>query len=458
MTLDKKSFSVVSLFSGGMGFDIGLHQTERFQLLACVEKVHAFCDTIRLNRDAGRISGEMRIYEIDIKKLNPKHVMNDLGIDEGEIDLVVGGPPCQSFSTAGRRGGIQDTRGTLLWDFLRFVDAMKPKMFLMENVRGLMSAAVKHRPISDRPDKGGPPLEPQEEPGSVIRQFLGDLHGQYRLDCFEVNAVNYGAPQLRERVLFIGNRFNRLVDFPKPTHGGCQHQKHEWFTPDAEEIKPYRTLGEALKGLKDPDPIVMDFSPRKKHYLEMVPQGGNWRSLPPDIAKESMGGAYYAKGGRSGWWRRLSLDLPCPTVVTMPNHSGTALCHPNEVRALSLRECARIQEFPDDWQFCGTPSEQYAQVGNAVPIRLARICGNVLASELEKIYESNMALSKTTNPLCRVVYLSSHVRTRYWYKNGRAYAWKDEMENGNTRYAQPKTKVTIRTIGKRRHNDKSKSK
>ena len=109
--------------------------------------------------------------------------------------------------------------------------------------------------------------------------------------------------------------------------------------------------------------MVLDFSPRKKKYLAMVPPGGNWRSLPVAIQKESMGKAWHAKGGRSGWWRRLNFDLPSPTLVTMPNHAGTALCHPTLLRALTLKEYALIQEFPEGWEFCGTPAEQYAQVG-----------------------------------------------------------------------------------------------
>jgi len=448
VTNKKTRFTAVSLFSGGMGFDIGLYATDRFVIKACVEKIPAFCETIRRNRDAGRIDPNIRVYEDDIKELDAGQVMRDLGVEEGEIDVVVGGPPCQSFSTAGRRGTVQDTRGTLLWDFLRFVDAMRPKMFLMENVRGLMSAAIRHRPISERPEKGGLPLKRDEEPGSVIRLFLKDLHDQYRLDCFEVNAVNYGAPQLRERVLFIGNRFNRIVEFPEPAYGHTSPRQKDWFVTGAPEMKPFRTLGDALSGLNETNKIVMDFSPRKKRYLELVPPGGNWRSLPEGVARESMGKAYHAKGGRSGWWRRLSLDLPCPTVVTMPNHASTSLCHPSEVRALSLKECARIQEFPDDWEFSGMPAEQYAQVGNAVPIRLGKICGEVLAEELSKIYESRMAILPGDNPLCRVVYLRSHVRTRHWFMNGKPVVWEEGAENGKTRYGRARTNVAVRTISK----------
>ena len=446
--MSSRRFTVLSLFSGGMGLDLGFEKTGQFNLLACSEVVPSFCDTIRRNRDAGRIGDKkLKVYDGDIRELKSEQVMSDLGIKPGELDLLVGGPPCQSFSTTGKRGTVQDPRGTLLWQFLRFVEDLRPKMFLMENVRGLMSAALRHRPIKDRPDKGGKPYEPDEEPGSVIRRFLLDLRYSYRLDCFEVNAVNYGAPQLRERAIFIGNRFNRVVEFPTPTHGNETPKMQPGLFDEAEgQLLPFRTLGDAIKGLNEPDPVVMDFSPRKKRYLKLIPPGSNWRSLPEEVAREAMGKAYLAKGGRSGWWRRLTFDLPAPTILTMPNHAGTALCHPIETRALTLRECARVQEFPDEWEFCGRTQEQYAQVGNAVPVRLGQICGQLLAQELDAICKSGLTPEKGDNLPCRVVYVMSHIRTRQWFKGGQTLLWKDGEEEGNPTYGPAKTKRKVREV------------
>ena len=147
-----------------------------------------------------------------------------------------------------------------------------------------------------------------------------------------------------------------------------------------------------------------------------------------------MGKAYFAKGGRSGWWRRLSFDLPSPTILTMPNHASTALCHPTEVRALTLRECARVQEFPDAWEFCGTPVEQYAQVGNAVPVRLGRICGEVIAKHLDDIYSENFKIHTQPLPIYRIVYMRSHIRTRRWFKDGKALIWEPGKDNGEAKY------------------------
>jgi DNA (cytosine-5)-methyltransferase 1 len=269
------------------------------------------------------------------------------------------------------------------------------------------------------------------------------------MDCFEVNAVNYGAPQLRERAIFIGNRLNAVVEFPEPTHGppagltsGSAQPK--LFGRVAAPRPPWSTLGDALRDLKDPAPVRLEFSPRKLKYLAMVPPGSNWRSLPVELQKESMGSAWHAKGGRSGWWRRLSFDLPCPTLVTMPNHASTALCHPNEVRALTLREYARIQEFPDDWEICGSPSEQFRQVGNAVPVRLGAVAGEVVLAELDRLRAANWRPDARKPDAYRLVYVQSHVRTRMWFKDGETFVWDDGGENGDAAYAAPKTarKVT----------------
>lgn len=435
-----RKFNVISLFSGSMGLDLGLESTGRFETLASVELEHAFCETIRGNRGKGRLSKKLEVFEGDISNVDPLDVLKSVGLKPGEVDLLVGGPPCQSFSTAGKRGTTQDPRGTMLWQFLRFVDVIQPRFFLMENVRGLLSAALRHRHIADRPNKGGSELADDEQPGSVLRMFaneLQNLHGSsYHMDVFEVNAVNYGSPQLRERALFIGNRFNSVVNFPDPTHGASYDDEPSLF-PN-EKLKPWATLRDAIGDLKESCPEVLDFSPRKKHFLGMVPPGSNWRSLPIDVQKESMGKAWLAKGGRSGWWRRLSFDLPCPTLVTMPNHASTSLCHPVEIRALSLRECARIQGFPDDWQFCGTTQQKYAQVGNAVPVRLGEVAGEVIANQLEKMMARNWIPFADKPESYRVVYVQSHVRTRQWFKDGETFVW-DNDSTDNPSYAAPKT-------------------
>lgn len=450
-----------------MGLDIGLEHAGEFILLACVEKEKSFRETIELNKTNKNIkNSDLKVYS-DINELDPWKLLNDLSLQPGELDLLAGGPPCQAFSTAGNRKSVQDARGTLLWRYLDFVEVLQPKIFLMENVRGLVSAALRHRPRHQRPDKGGAPLEIDELPGSVLREFTSDLNKRlgasatYRIDAFEVNSVNYGSPQIRERLICIGNRLNRVAEFPLPTH------YNSFSSDEAEEIsteyqlgifetsadkeylkqpalKPWATLRDAIGNLDDPNPVVLDFSPRKKHFLSMVPPGNNWRSLPIEIQRESMGKAFYAKGGRSGWWRRLTFDLPSPTLVTMPNHASTSLCHPLENRALSLKEYARIQQFPDSWEFAGTKSQQYCQIGNAVPVKLGEIAASVITDVL--ISGNKFSRPVEGDEQFRLVYLQSHIRTRKWFSNGESIEWDSSHKSDKAFYSSPQTKIKIRSL------------
>lgn len=449
----KKKYTVLSLFSGAMGLDIGLGDTERFKFLGCLEKDATCCETIRQNRDAGRLPKSLKIYEGGIESFDPYEIMNELGLKPGELDVLVGGPPCQSFSTAGKRQSVEDPRGTMLWQFLKFVDVLQPKIFLMENVRGLVSAALKHRPLAERPEKGGSPLTDDELPGSVIRLFANDLQNlschKYHMDVFEVNSVNYGAPQIRERVLFVGNRYNRQIDFPDPTHTQLDNIDNRTLQDDMfsdnQVLLPWKTLRDAIGDLDEAEPEVLDFSPRKKSFLQLVPEGGNWRALPENIQKESMGRAFVAKGGRSGWWRRLTFDLPCPTLVTMPNHASTSLCHPVYTRALSVREYARIQGFPDDWEFSGTTGKKYTQIGNAVPTKLGFIAGEVISEVLDELRKNGFRKKRTAIEEFRVVYIQSHIRTRKWFDGDGAVLFeKGAVESS---YGSPKTKRKSKVLG-----------
>jgi len=218
------------------------------------------------------------------------------------------------------------------------------------------------------------------------------------------------------------------------------------FDKDPVNLPPWNTLRNAIGGLQEQRPVVMDFSPRKKQYLGLIPPGSNWRSLPLEAQRESMGKAWHAKGGRSGWWRRLSFDLPCPTLVTMPNHASTSLCHPTEVRALTVKEYALIQEFPDEWEFRGTPAQQYAQVGNAVPIRLGIVAGEVVAKHLDELRAAGWKKPNHKPDDYRVIYVQSHVRTRQWFKNGKTVVWKDGIDNLSAQYTPPKTKRRVTSL------------
>lgn len=390
----------VSLFSGAMGLDLGLEQSG-FSPAVCVENDPEAVNTIKLNRPTLRTLG-------DVKHVNATDIRKAGRFGQSAIKLVAGGPPCQAFSVFGKRAGIEDPRGRLLFDFVRLVSELRPHTFIMENVRGLLSMPlVPHR-------EGRSVLaDEQHSHGSLLRSLLSEfaLSG-YRVDCFVVNAVNYGAPQIRERLICIGNRHGLLADFPTPRYSNRAEDR----------LPPFTTLGDVIgNGFVDQCPEVMNFSPRKLRYLAMVPPGGNWRSLPLQIQQESMGKSWYLKGGRSAYWRKLSHAFPSPTVVTMPNHAGTSMCHPTELRAISVGEAAAIQEFPPEWHFSGNPTAKFRQIGNAVPIRLGQIAGGVVQELIARIVAGE-AVPNGHIPQHRIIHLRPHVRTRTFWKDGEVHS------------------------------------
>ncbi|HVD40233.1 MAG TPA: DNA cytosine methyltransferase [Solirubrobacterales bacterium] len=401
-----RSIPYVSLFTGAMGLDLGLEQVG-FDPVVCNEIDSACVETIRTNRPGIPLLTE------SIENLSREDFEEAAASDLHDLSLLAGGPPCQAFSVFGRRKGLKDHRGRLVFEFVRLVDELQPKIFLMENVRGLHSM----------------PITPGAENGTLLKHLIQCFEKVgYRLDCFVVNAVNYGAPQLRERVICVGNRFNLEADFPEP----------QFSNRPQDGLPPFSTLGDAISGdFVDPDPSIMNFSERKLRYLSMVPAGGNWRSLPEDVQKEAMGKQYYLKGGRSSTWRKLSFDFPCPTIQTMPNHAATSMCHPTELRALTVGECAAVMEFPREWRFVGTPTEKMRQIGNAVPVRLGKVAGEVARNLLGQIDTCSPAKKGAMSP-SRVRQLRPHVRTRSWWRDGKALA-------GSHSYVQPESRAVAQS-------------
>ena len=389
----------ISLFSGAMGLDIGLEKAG-FEPLLCVENDKSAVETIKANRP------NLQVFDGSITDINKEKIVNMIGNIE-DIDLIAGGPPCQSFSVFGKRLGIKDARGQLIFEFLRLVDEIRPKTFIMENVRGLLSMSL----IPNNKTVKASEKRLQAK-GSLMQSLFEEYKKLgYSIDCYVVNAVNYGAPQLRERVIIIGNRMGIRSSFPEPTHSNREE----------DNLLPFKTLGDAIgpnSNFKDNCPEVMDFSPRKLGYLAQIPEGGNWRSLPVEIQMDSMGKSWYLKGGRSAYWRKLSFAFPSPTVVTMPNHAGTSMCHPQELRAISVGEAAAIQEFPSSWIFKGTTTEKFKQIGNAVPVRLAELAGKEAANLISKTYKINSNSVKDA----RMNKIRPHVRTRTFWKNGKAFS------------------------------------
>lgn len=347
--------TVVSLFSGAGGLDLGIEMAGG-TILAQVEADADCVETLKL-RAAATGSGT-HVIPGRVEDVDPATLRDKLGLIRGDLTLLAGGPPCQPFTTAGLRKAINDARAASLFPrYLEYLDELEPQSLLIENVDGLLSAALRHRPLSHR-GKGHPPLEWEEKKGSFLFWFLGELAARgYSVAWGVLEAADYGVPQLRQRAFLVGLRGAIPCFLPPPVYG-------------RPGLEPYRTI---RQGLADVTKLgsVQPLSERKRTVFAQIPAGGNWRDLPVDQQKATMGAAYRAAGGKSGWWRRLSWESPAPTILGMPDHSSTALIHPDEVRCLSVRECAALQTFPLDMVFGGTARSQYQQIGNAVPPLLA---------------------------------------------------------------------------------------
>ncbi len=318
--------TTIELFAGAGGLALGIEKAG-FDTLGLIECDKDASDTLRHNRPGWRV-----IHD-DIANISCLDLQNYFNLEKGELDLLSGGAPCQSFSYAGKRLGLEDARGTLFYHYAKFLEQLQPKMFLFENVRGLLThdKGRTYRTITD------------------IFESTG-----YTIQKRVLNAWDYGVAQKRERLITIGVR-NDLkeklsFDFPAP------HQ----YKPVLRDIL-----------LDCPESEGTPYSEYKRKIFELVPPGGYWRDIPEDIAKEYMKSCWHMDGGRTGILRRLSLDEPSLAVLTSPSQKQTDRCHPLEARPFTVRENARCQSFPDDWKFCGSVGSQYKQVGNAVPINLA---------------------------------------------------------------------------------------
>ena len=330
----------IELFAGAGGLALGIEKAG-FDTIGLVEFDSAAAETLKHNRP------NWNVIHDDIANISKLDLENYFSITKGELDLLSGGAPCQSFSYAGKRLGLEDTRGTLFFHYAVFLEKLQPKMFLFENVKGLTSH-----------DKG-------KTYSTILNVFESE---GYTVQSKVLNSWDYGVAQKRERMIMVGIR-NDLTD------------KITFEYPDKHEYKP------VLRDILDncpPSPGIQ-YSENKRKIFELVPPGGYWRDIPEDIAKEYMKSTWEMGGGRTGILRRMSLDEPSLTVLTSPTQKQTERCHPIEARPFTVRENARIQSFPDDWEFKGSVGNQYKQVGNAVPVNLAYEVGKKIFECLEKL-------------------------------------------------------------------------
>ncbi|RAS76716.1 DNA (cytosine-5-)-methyltransferase [Priestia endophytica] len=337
-----KNYTAVELFAGAGGLALGLEEAG-FHSKGLVELDKFACQTLRKNRP------NWNVIEQDIINVAEQGVRDFVNIPIGELDLLSGGYPCQAFSYAGKKMGLSDARGTMFYYYAQILKQLLPKTFLAENVKGL----VNH-------DKG--------RTLSLMLKVFSDIG--YTVKWKVLKSLDYDVAQKRERIVIVGIR-NDLVD----------KYNFEYLLP-----QPYGyhlTLKDILKDV--PKSEGAKYPESKKKVLDLVPPGGYWRDLPDEIAKNYMGASYYSGGGRTGMARRLSWDEPSLTLTCSPAQKQTERCHPDETRPFTVREYARIQTFPDNWEFNCSQANAYKQIGNAVPVSMAKAIGLSIVNVLNQM-------------------------------------------------------------------------
>lgn len=336
----ENDYKVLELFAGAGGLAVGMEKAG-LKCVALNEIDKHACETLRKNRP------NWSVLEGDIKDFNFSEYHN-------QVDVVTGGFPCQAFSYAGKRLGFEDARGTLFYEFARVVKEVNPPICIGENVKGLLS----------------------HDNGKTLQGMISILDEiGYNVVPVEVlKAINYKVPQKRERLILVGIRKDIKIkyEYPKP------YKKIYNLSDALKKGELYASNVPVSAGAKYPE--------SKKQVLDLVPPKGYWRDLPLDIQKDFMGASFYLGGGKTGMARRIGWDEPCLTLTCSPAQKQTERCHPDETRPFTVREYARIQTFPDDWQFSGPMAQQYKQIGNAVPVNLGREVGYSIIKFLNDYY------------------------------------------------------------------------
>ncbi|MCT3583356.1 DNA cytosine methyltransferase [Levilactobacillus brevis] len=343
-----------SFFTGAGGLDIGMAEAGIHPVLVSDIDKHARKSIARNYPNEALIG--------DVTQYNANKIYEYARIPrDKQVDYMFGGPPCQAFSTAGRRRGYGDARGDVFIKYLDLIGEIKPRYAIIENVRGLLSIPAIFDSSEDIGVKGG-----------VLFYALKKLRSfGYSVSFDLYNAANFGASETRERVIIIAKLGNKKVDYLEPTNS----KNGELGLP------LWKTFGDSVFDIEDQPQHYIEYPAKRMRFIKFVPEGGNWRSLPEEMQKEAMGKSYSLPGGKTGFYRRLSFSKPAPTLVTHPTMPATDLIHPKLNRPLSVEEYARIQGFPDDWTIEGTLLDKYKQIGNAVPVNLAKAIGNRIVED-----------------------------------------------------------------------------
>ena len=331
-TEQQTPYRTVELFAGAGGLALGLHNADLKCSLLVENDKHAAA-TLRTNKPDWLLCAE------DIHNINFKGI---------EADVISGGFPCQTFSSVGNKSGFEDPRGSLFMEYARALQEIQPKVFVAENVRGLA----------------------HHDQGRTLDTILETLKKTgYKVTWRVLQAQYLDVPQKRQRLVILGLRQDLCQPFAFP-------QKQNYTI----------TLEEALYNV--PPSIGSSYSATKYKVMSLIPEGGCWVNLPEPMQRAYMGTSYFTEGGKTGIAKRLSWTEPSLTLLCSPNQKMTERCHPEETRPLTVREYARIQCFPDDWQFQGAMTSQYRQIGNAVPVNLGYHIGRCIVAMLSGNYDS----------------------------------------------------------------------
>lgn len=344
----------ISLFSGAGGLDLGLERAGLRAVSLC-EIESAFCDTLRANQVGTHADGceyltEASILNADIRDISGADLAGDT-----QVDVVVGGPPCQAFSSSGKQLSVLDSRGLLVNELFRIIDEIRPRMFLFENVRGLVTA---------RDSKG--------EPGGVIRGLLERFwKAGYSCRAALLNSADYGSFQRRVRCFIIGTKHGKAPLFPEPSH----HRGGSMF------CSPWRGLGEFLENHADPDRENYVF-PTEALALEL-------EDLPNGTGLKSKGRPEKTRPGGHWGYRQGTFiaDLSLPARTVTGSASQDWVRWDGLLRRLTLEEVKLLQGFPNDWEILGKKGQKFKQIGNAVPAVFGELLGEVISSFLNSYPE-----------------------------------------------------------------------
>ena len=362
-TRKKDSFRALSLFSGCGGMDIGIRKAG-FNVAACIEVDRFACESLRWNNEIKKNSS--KVIHADITRVDPQTLADDIQINKGGLSLLFAGPPCQSFSLAGKQLGLSDPRGPLLFEIIRFAKFFKPKVILLEQVKGLLSAK----------DSAG-------KKGRVFTSFLNQLEGAGYIPKWQIMlAADFGVSQLRERLFVVATLGHNGFLFPDRTHASIDECKNLF------PLQPYKTVGSAINGIGKPEIKVkgqnvfnrtdshVDVTPaRDRERISQVPEGCY-------LAAQTHLGSELRRGLTSKdttKYLRLHRKRPSNTL-----RCGEIFYHPTEDRYLTPREYMRIHGYPDDYELKGpirsrtgtvNNLDQHRQVANSVPPPLAHVLG-----------------------------------------------------------------------------------